>query len=105
MEHLLNCCRSRIPWPVMRNILRSQNLPVSKGWDATIKSLLAHKELGDKEAKEINALEDYYFEHLLTGERAVRLFDIENEAIDALTNAIKGFVPRETVYNETYPFP
>jgi len=102
---LLDHCKTRIPWPTMRSILKRHRLPVGQGWDATINKLILLKKSGDKESKKINILEESYFEHLLTGERAIKLFHITDDELATLIDFFDNYTIEDNVFNDSYPYP
>jgi len=105
IEALLNHFKARVPWPTMRNILHTHNLPVGQGWVGTIAKLMAYEELGASQAKELNALEDPYLENVLAGEKAIRFIEVKPEDAAALAAAFKGFDIPKNPFATSYPFP
>lgn len=105
IENILLSCRARIPWVTMRNILHAKNLPVGQGWEASIQKLISYQQEGEEQARHINSLEDSYFEHLLTGERSLRLYKLNDEHLDSLERALKKIDIKGSIYHESYPYP
>jgi hypothetical protein len=104
-DSFLLSCKERIPWQTMRNILHSKKLPVGQGWDATIQKLDSFRRESEANSKKMNALEDAYFEHLMTGEKALQLFEIDKDSHQLLIKAMDGYKPDSNDFNETFPFP
>lgn len=105
VESLLGNCRQRIPWLSMRNILHSKGLPVGHGWDGSIQKLLDFQQSGDTQGRQVLSLEEVYFENLLAGEKAVRLYPVVTEDIQRLKLALESVDPAQSVFSDTFPYP
>lgn len=87
----------------MRAILKICDLPVGRGWDDTVKKLVDSTK-ADEFLDGFNQLKEWYCNHLLVGEKAVKLFSVQRNRID---NLIKQFLLHEiesNIFHETYPF-
>lgn len=105
VEALLDHCRQRIPWPVMRSILHANDLPVGQGWDASILKLISYHGEGESQSSKVNGLEKAYFEHLLAGEKAVRLYQVEPGKVEELVLAFQDIELQDSIFLETFPYP
>lgn len=90
---------------MMRQLLKKHGLPVGQGWDKTLKILYTLHEKQGKDVKKINVLEEAYFEYLLCGERAVKLYKIEDEKLKQLIAAIQNYEPEDSIFAESFPYP
>jgi len=102
---MLNYFRTRVSWPTMQNILHSLNLPVGQGWDKTIEKLDSFKEKGKLEENQLNSLEDAFFENLLVGEKALKIYNIPKEKIEILYSFLSNYTPKKCVFTNKYPYP
>jgi hypothetical protein len=105
VSQLLESSRKRVPWLTMRAILKMCELPSGRGWEDTIKKLNQESSKNDNFADNFNVLRDYYCNHLLTGEKALKLFEISREQIDEAIIKIEDYEIPENIFHETYPFP
>ena len=104
-EQLLNHCRTKIPWSAMKNILRIHEIPAGQGWNGTIQKLLLYINKGEKEAKHLNALEGSYYEYVITGDKAVRFYNVCEKNIKTLIKSLSNYKPAESIYHNTFPYP
>jgi hypothetical protein len=104
-QHILENCRSRIPWPAMRNILKQHRLPVGKGWDLTLQKLDSFAQESGRQRRRLNALEESYFEHLQSGNRTVKLFKLDDALSKAIIPRLQACTPPESLYLESFPYP
>src|SRR5262245_28180457 len=100
MSQFLNSLRARAPWPVARVLLTELDFPVGQGWDKTISK--ANKALKKGDLDEA-LLEEAYVEHVLYGEKHVRLFDLEKKAYAAANEAAAKIKPPKSVFLDAYP--
>ncbi len=105
VSQLLESSRKRVPWPTMRAIFKMCELPYGRGWEDTIKKLSEESIKNSNLASNFNMLTKYYSDHLLTGEKALKLFTIDREQIDKVIEKIKDYEVPVDVFHETYPFP
>jgi len=104
IHQLLDSSRKRVPWSTMRAILKMCNLPVGRGWEDTIKKL-ADGSKADEFADGFDQLNEWYCNHLLIGEKAVKLFSVPRRQIDNLITVLASHKIEKTIFHETYPFP
>jgi hypothetical protein len=102
---LLDSLRNRVPWPTMRAILKMCDLPMGRGWDDTIQRLIAKSEGENGVEDNFNKLQELYSNHLLVGEKAIKLFCVERQKINRLIASFQSRRVEETVFHETFPFP
>lgn len=79
-------------------------LYVGRGWEDTIKKLTDSKN-ADEFSNGFNQLKEWYCNHLLVGEKAVKLFCFERSQIDNLTKLLLSYEIEDTIFHEAYPFP
>ncbi|NJN92425.1 MAG: hypothetical protein HC878_20045 [Leptolyngbyaceae cyanobacterium SL_5_14] len=87
----------------MRAILKMCNLPVGRGWEDTIKKLVDDSK-ADEFSDGFDQLQDWYYNHLLIGEKAVKLFSVHRSRIDNLIAILASHEIEKTIFHETYPF-
>lgn len=90
----------------MRAILYVCEIPSFRGWNDT--ALKIRKQIEEEEKdynKELEKLENLYLEHLLIGEKAVKVFRIGSSKIRQLADSLLNYSIPPNVYNEAYPFP
>jgi hypothetical protein len=105
VSQLLESSRKRVPWPTMRAIFKMCELPCGRGWEDTIKKLTEESNKNSNLVNNFNTLRKYYSDHLLTGEKALKIFAIDREKIDKAIERIKNYEVPIDVFHETYPFP
>ncbi len=86
MHGLAQSLRQRVPWSVASRILKEQQLPRGQGWDRTVERLCS----GDyQDANTIAGLQAALREHILYGEKLVRIYDLDekkNSAVEIIQN-------------------
>jgi hypothetical protein len=83
VEPMIALLRARAPWRSVARIgLKELGLPVGMGWDDTVPDLLAPNAL---DAQQMIDLDGMVLEHLIVGEKSLRIYDVGRQAIDALT--------------------
>jgi hypothetical protein len=102
---LLDACQKRIPWPVMREILMMCELPVHQGWKKTTEALLNHYVPSKEYESNFNKLFEHYSEHLLIGEKAIKLFRVDKSQIKQILNKLKKTNIATSGFHNSYPFP
>ncbi|PZO15351.1 MAG: hypothetical protein DCF25_13705 [Leptolyngbya foveolarum] len=105
IEYVLNSFRHRISWPTISAILKRCELPVSRGWDETIKKLIEYESKEKDVEASIKQLDDSYREYLLVGNKAVRAFNLDKGVSRQLIKAFSTHTPPETPFSANYPFP
>lgn len=105
VSQLLESSRKRVPWPAMRAIFKVCELPYGRGWEDTIKKLSEESNKNSNLASNFSTLSKYYSNHLLAGEKALKLFEIDRDQIDKAIEKIKNHEIPTNVFHETYPFP
>lgn len=85
IETMVAILRARAPWRnVARVGLKSLGLPVGQGWEDTIPDLLAPNALSPVQ---LAGLENMVLEHLVVGEKSLRIYKVGRQAIDKLAAA------------------
>ncbi len=94
--------RQRVPWPVAGRLLKELDLPRGQGWARTIERLTN----GDyKSATIIDALETALTEHILYGEKLVRMYDVTKGGKETLIRALENIEIPESSLSESFPLP
>ncbi len=89
----------------MRAILKMCDLPVARGWEDTIKKLMA-KSQGENDLEDnFVRLKELYCDYLLVGEKAIKIFPVERQRLDELITLLKSQQLKTTVFDEAFPFP
>ena len=98
--------RSRVPWAVMKVLLRVCELPISGGWESTRKNITQGDNgiIRDEFIEKINLLEKRYFDYLLVGEKSVQLYQVKREEIDNAISYLKTLEIPTNIFHETYPY-
>lgn len=95
--------RARVPWSVMKVLLGACNMPVSAGWETTIKKILHNGEVKDEFAENFELLKDYYSKYILIGEKSVQVYKVSRNEIDIAINFFKFSKIEKSIFHETYP--
>ena len=98
--------RSRVPWAVMRVLLKVCGLPVSGGWESTQKNITKENNgsIRDEFIENFNFLKEQYLDYLLVGEKSVQFYQVKREDIDNAISYFKTLEISKNVFHETYPF-
>jgi hypothetical protein len=105
VAQLLDACRARIPYPVMLAILRVCGLPLSNGWKKTIDVILGSYASNPEFQDNFDDLKRHYYEHLLVGEKSVKLFNVGRSRVSEIANLMDRHRIGQTGFHDTYPFP
>jgi hypothetical protein len=105
VAQLLDASKARIPYPVMRAILQMCGIPASHGWQKTIEVLLGSYATNAGYRDNFDDLKKYYCEHLLVGEKSVKLFNIERSKVSEIAALMNRHKIERTGFHTTYPFP
>ena len=106
ISQIVEAFRQRGSWSKTKEIFQICDLPTGRGWDGTIKKLLEEKENDDKQLfTKINLLNKLYNNFLLIDNKAVRLYSIKRETIDAWINVFKSYQIENNLFKEAYPYP
>lgn len=101
-EHL----RRRITFPVMQAQCAKYSLPTAQGWDKLSEKLVEEGKVSAQRTLEIeNALAEIFKNTISVGDRAVRIFKLENRAASGLANYFLTCKPEVSEYTTTYPAP
>ena len=64
----------------MNAILKAADLPSAQGWEPAKKNLKEYEEKNPSEVKgKLEILTDHYFDHLLVGEKALCVFNVDEK--------------------------
>ena len=97
--------KHRVPWSVGHEILHTHNLPTGRGWDHTVEKLKELKGSEDTFTKSnIESAIKQYSEHVLSGEKTVRLFDVPDDKRKTLIDSIKSIPRPDNLFAQAYPF-
>ncbi|WP_143854085.1 hypothetical protein [Nostoc sp. 'Peltigera membranacea cyanobiont' 210A] len=93
-----------VPWPTMKTMLNICELSIGMGRDKTIERLLDENKKGNKFDDNFEKLKNLYYDYLLVGNKAIKIFNSERKIIDELITSFQSHQIEETVFQETYPF-
>lgn len=110
LKNLLESLHERAPWPVMSSLLKKNELLVSRGARNTIKKLLdeynfAKEEKANELNQKIESLFEDYCEHLLTGEKQVKIFSINSNIEEQILKDLSTVTVKENEFLKSYPLP
>lgn len=88
---------------IMRAVLHLCDLPISRGWDETAHKIIEH-EADNNFQNKVAQLEVFYKNHLLVGEKAVKLFHVNAEKLLRLKTTLLELSISDSSYREKYPF-
>ncbi len=91
-------------WKTIQNMLNICDLPVKQGKDKTIKHLEDISQKPNNLTDEFRELEKLYCNHILIGQKAVKLFEVEQKYIDKLIILFKSHKIDSTIFKKFYPF-
>lgn len=104
-EFLLNQFENRILWITMKSILKACGIECANGWAKTKLKLKEYEKDNAQEAKhKLDKLQLSYSNHLLIGEKAVRVFEINKEEFNVFLGALKKINLEDNAFSEKYPF-
>ncbi len=98
--------RTRIPFPLMQEHCALEGLPTAQGWDKLQGKLEEESRTSKKRAAEISrSLFGIYKKTIPLGERAMKLYKIEANAVAPMRKYMSALVPEESPFAKTYPLP
>ncbi|GAB1838631.1 hypothetical protein MyNCGM121_54180 [Achromobacter xylosoxidans] len=101
-KHFISALRDRCSWPIFREALKRARLSTGLGW-VELEGTAAETTTNGAKLRQL--LREYYFEHLIAGERYIQLYEMP--AIDKkrlLTALGLATVPKSD-FQDTYPLP
>jgi len=105
LDILLDSLHKRVPWSAMKAMLKMCNLPIGRGWVNTIEKLRAESKTGNTLIDNFAQLKDLYCNHLLVGEKAIKLFSADRKTLDNLIVLLQNIELKQTIFHDTFPFP
>lgn len=96
---ILAALRERAPWPDARRIIAMANLQPSQGWDKTISRYTGV----DVEDDEFSELSSSLVEHILAGEKAIRLYRLSASEKNKLRAFARAQVVSPTPFSVAFP--
>lgn len=107
---LLEHCEKRIPFNIMRSLLKDKDMPTHAGWSKTVSAYKDRLEEDPSFVAKVLSLESVYKHYLLAGDKVVSIYKITDDITDAMlrfTNSFDINNVRKTasVYIGNYPFP
>lgn len=105
-QKLIAGLRHRVPWAVMQAVLKHHNLKKSNGWEGTLPKLEETFEAKNSQEQQIffELLLNIYHEHLIAGEKSVRLFQETQSKIQEIINLFKSYNIPDSLFKENYPY-
>lgn len=95
----------RVPWFVMKSLLKHYQLAKGRCWDETIPKLeeiIVKKP--EKESELIGTLLSIYREHLIAGDKSVRFFKESNNEIVEISSIFNKHIIPDSPFKNNYPF-
>lgn len=87
----------------MRPILTACEIPISTGWEGTIKTIEEDIEKGIDYSLQTKELQNILSEQILVGNKAVKIFHVEEKTIDLLCRELKKYKIESSEYSNNYP--
>lgn len=100
MEDTVRSLRVRMPWSVASRIMRQNGIDRSRGWDRTVAKL---NDPDNDNAEHEDALAEALEEHLLCGEKLIRLYSVDDDDRADLLARIEGLAEPDNDFAEAYP--
>lgn len=100
--------KNRLTFQEMLEMCRRYSLPTAQGWDRLLSKLEIDNHETDKALTKCRleqTLFDIFKETLTVGNRAVRVFDINEEHLPDFYNFFKQASPEPSIYLDSYPNP
>lgn len=101
LEQLLSAMQGRMPWRVANKILAEYEFPCGRGWENTLEKI---KNFTPSEEQFFGLLARYQ-EHIVCGEKSLRVYEVTDEQLDHLRDLISKAEIPETDYSTSYPMP
>lgn len=92
--------RQRVPWSVAGRLLKELDLPRGQGWERTVERLT---DGNYGKAAIIDALGAALSEHIVYGEKLVRLYDVSKGEKDSLIGALEDVEIPKTIFSRKFP--
>lgn len=89
----------------MRPLLSKCEIPSFRGWKETIEKIQKQIQKGQGYSAQMDRLKSLYSDHLLVGEKAVKIFRVDIDKMSKLCNGLTALTPESNAYSESYPFP
>lgn len=97
LNAIANSMRGRMPWTVGRRILQELRLDRGKGWDRTL------ARLAEEDAEAIPPLTGALTDHILCGEKLVRLYTLDPERLSEFRALAKAQTPTKSAASDQFP--
>lgn len=105
LQKIIDSVRSRIPWQVMKQILKHHSLEKGRGWEDTVPKLKQHALGSDKKSAElVEILTNAYKEHLVAGEKSIRIYVDNKGKLPQIAEGLKHYNIPETKFAKSFPF-
>jgi hypothetical protein len=109
-EELLKHCEKRIPFTIMRSILKAKDMPAHAGWSKTVSAYKERLEDDPSFESKVMSLESVYKQYLLAGDKVVSIYKIKDEITEAMSSFLNDFNienvrKTDCIYKDSYPFP
>jgi hypothetical protein len=104
VSQLLDGAYKRVPWTIMRPLLKTCELPTGRGWEDSKDKL----QKISTEAKYVDSflqLKSLYCDHTLVGEKVVKFFRPGELRVNNLANLLSSYKVKLSDYDLIYPFP
>lgn len=94
--------KTRVPWDVAERVLSEFDIPTGTGWPNTIDKIKENLDPG-KASK--TGLEEWYRNHLLYGEKSIRLYELSESQMSELRQHFHSASVKKTEFSDAYPVP
>jgi len=99
LENLVASMASRMPWDVGQTVLGAAEVTKGHGWDRTVAKFKGVE--GTPAQRE--ALTESLRQHLLCGEKNVRMYEVAPDELEKLRQAASALKPAKTPFSTLYP--
>lgn len=83
---LIEAFQERAPWYVAKRVLQRHQVPIGHGWENTIEAATGYKGSAD-----VDGLVTAYLDHICSGEKSVRFYDLGTANVDSLRLQYQNF--------------
>lgn len=98
--------RNRLHFPTMQHYCRRYDLPTAQGWDKLEEKLSDACEASPATRRGLSeTLEKIYKETIPLGQRAVRVFQLDDGDVLRVSRYLAGLAPEDCAYTNSYPAP
>lgn len=97
--------RRSISFRLLQNELRVRDLPTAKGWLPLLEKYKAKVSSPTIYEEWTAGLQGIYWNHILYGPKAVRVFKVEKDVCEKVKKLLPGLVSKKSEFAKNYPLP